>query len=371
MTEILTRRQAMMLALVVCFGLGLLGYGLFAIGDQQQLWHGQYVINMKLANAGGLDLGTRVRIQGVQAGQVVAIEQPEQRGGSLLVKMRLDGRCKILLGADAYGEVKTEGLLGGKVIDIVPGSPGSDTLAEYSVIPGTVESLSDDLKKLANDSQATLADLRGLTGKLKTLSERSEKAVQEVEGLANDLREGKGTLGSEVLSTMKQVRESSQTVQNGFDAMKHLPFVGKHVDATTKTLVRPGMDKFVGVFAESELFHEGRSVFHPEGVEKLRTWAARHVPNTKLAGSDVVIVAYTDQNYPDSKAAEILTQEQADAVKTYLIDHHDIHKLGTFSRRNVQAIGMGNKSAPGVPPSPPLPLRRIEVILFAPAGTLS
>lgn len=371
MTEILTRRQALMLAIVVCLGLGLLGYGLFAIGDQQQLWHGTFEINMKLANAGGLDVGTRVRIQGVQAGQVVAIEQPLQRGGNLLVKLRLDGRCKTLLGEDAHGDVKTEGLLGGKVIDIVPGSPGAELLAEHAIIPGTVDSLSDDIKKLASDSQATLADLRGLATNLKSLSDRGEKAVREVEGLASDLREGKGALGSEVLSTVKQVRDSSQAVQNGFDAMKHLPIVGKHVDPYTKVLVRPGMDKFVGVFAESELFHDGRSVFHPEGVERLRAWAARHIPNTKLAGSEVVIVVYTDPNYPDGKAADILTQEQAEAVKTYLIDHHEVHKLGTFSRRTVQAIGMGNKSAPGIPVSPPLPLRRIEVILFAPAGSFS
>jgi phospholipid/cholesterol/gamma-HCH transport system substrate-binding protein len=357
MTEILSRRQAWLLALVVLIGLGLLGYGLFAIGDQQQLWHGQFHISMKLPNAGGLETGTRVRIQGVQAGQVVAIEQPAFRGGDLLVKLRLDGACRKLLGDDARGEVKTEGLLGGKVIDIIPGSPGADLLVENAIIPGQIDSLNEDLKKL--------------TGDLRTLSERGEKAIKEVEGLAGDLREGKGALGSEVLSTLKQVRDSSQSMQNGFDAMKHLPIVGKHVDPYTKLLVRPGMDKFVGVFAESEIFHDGRSVFHPEGVEKLRAWAALHVPNTKLAGSEVVIVAYTDPNYPDSKAAEILTQEQAEAVKTYLIDHHDIHKLGTFSRRNVQAIGMGNKTAPGIPVSPPLPLRRIEIILFAPAGTLS
>ena len=357
MTEILSRRQAWLLALVVLIGLGLLGYGLFAIGDQQQLWHGQFHISMKLPNAVGLEAGTRVRIQGVQAGQVVGIEQPAFRGGDLLVKLRLDGSCRKLLGDDARGEVKTEGLLGGKVIDIIPCSPGADLLVENAIIPGQVDSLNDDLKKLAGD--------------LRSLSERGEKAVKEVEGLASDLREGKGVLGSEVLSTLKQVRDSSQSMQNGFDAMKHLPIVGKHVDPYTKLLVRPGMDKFVGVFAESEIFHDGRSVFHPEGVEKLRAWAALHIPNTKLAGSEVVIVAYTDPNYPDSKAAEILTQEQAEAVRTYLTDHHDIHKLGMFSRRSVQAIGMGNKTAPGIPTSPPLPLRRIEIILFAPAGTLS
>lgn len=371
MTEILTRRQAWLLALVVCLGLGLLGYGLFSIGDQQQLWHDTYAISIKIANAGGLDVGTRVRIQGVQAGQVTGIDQPVQRGGDLLVKLRLDGKTRTLLGTDARAEVKTEGLLGGKVIDILPGSPGAALLAEQSIIPGVVDSLNDDIKRLANESQETLVDLRKLAVSLKQLSERGEKAVQEVEGLTQDLRQGKGALGGEVLGTIRQMRDTSQSVQQGFDAMKHLPIVGKHIDPYTKLLVRPGMDKIVGTFAESELFHEGRSVFHPEGVERLRSWAAKNVPGTKLPGSEFVIVAYTDPSYVDNKAADILTQEQADAVKTYLVDHHDIHKLGTFSRRTVQSIGMGTRISPGISPSPPLPLRRIEVILFAPAGTLS
>lgn len=357
MTEILNRRQAGLLALAVIVGLVLLGYGLFAIGDQQQLWHGRYEINVQLPNAGGLDIGTRVRIQGVQAGQVTAIDQPAQRGGTLHVKLRLDGKARKLLGEDAYAVVINEGLLGGKVIDINPGSPGAELLAEHATIPGQMDNLNDDLKRLTND--------------LRTLSARGEKAIKEVESLAHDLREGRGLLGQEVLSTLKQVRDSSQSLQNGFDAMKHLPLVGKHVDPYTKLLVRPGMDKLVAVFTEDDLFHEGRSVFHPEGVEKLRSWAVQNIPQTKLAGSEVVIVAYADPQFPDSKSAEILTQEQAEAVKTYLSDHHGIHKLGTFSRRTVQAIGMGTKGAPGSPHSPPLPLRRIEVIFFAPAGTLS
>jgi phospholipid/cholesterol/gamma-HCH transport system substrate-binding protein len=371
MTDLLSKRQAWLLALVVCLAIGLFGYGLFSIGSQQQLWHGSYHLTMQVGNAAGLEVGTRVRIQGVQAGQVVAIEPPAQRGGFLLVKLRLDGQSRTLLGTDARAEVKAEGLLGGKVIDIAPGSPGAELLAEGSIIPGTVDSLNDDLKKLASESQATLSDLRNLAGNLQKLSERGEKAVREVEGLASDLREGKGALGSEVVGTLRQVKDASQSMQQGFDAMKHLPLVGKHVDPHTKVLVRPGMDKVVAIFAETEIFHEGRSVFHPEGVEKLRQWAATHVPGSKFAGTEFVIVAYSDPNTIDGKAAEILTQEQADAVKTYLCDHHSIHKISAWRSRSVQAIGMGTRASPGIPASPPLPLRRIEVILFAPAGTLS
>ncbi|HMO36206.1 MAG TPA: hypothetical protein PKA06_09190, partial [Gemmatales bacterium] len=171
--------------------------------------------------------------------------------------------------------------------------------------------------------------------------------------------------------TIRQMRDSSQSVQLGFDAMKHLPIVGKHVDAHTRLLVRPGMDKMVAIFSESELFHEGRSVFHPEGIQRLKAWAESQSSSTKIEGSEFVIVAYPDFHAHDSKAAEILTTEQADAVKTYLMDHHSIQKLGAFSRRAVQTLGMGTKASPAVPASAALPARRIEIILFAPAGTLS
>ncbi|MBL8823730.1 MAG: MCE family protein [Planctomycetia bacterium] len=371
MTEVLSRKQAWLFAAAVVIGLLLFAFGLFSIGDKQQLWNGTFNITMKVGNAAGLEPGTRVRIQGVPAGQVASIEQPVQRGGDLLVTLKLDGRCRALLGQDARAEIKPEGLLGGKVIDIFPGSPGSETLAEHAIIPGREDSLADDLKKLASESHQTLEDVRKLSEHMKSLSVRSEKAVKEIEGLTSDLREGKGVLGQEVLSTIKQVRDTSQSVQFGFDAMKQLPLVGKHVDPNTKLLVRPGMDKVVGVFTEAELFHEGRSVFHPEGVEQLRAWAAKTLPGTKLSGSEVVIVSYTDPNYPDQRAAEILTQEQAEAIRTYLTDHHGIHKTGTFSRRTVHAIGMGTRVAPGMTASPSTPLRRIEIIIFAPAGTLS
>lgn len=371
MTESLRRGQALLLGLVVVLALALVAGGLFAVGDHQQLWHGGYVVYVRLPGAGGLDLGSRVRVQGVNAGQVVALEQAAERGGDIVVTLRLDGRFRTRLGTDARAEVKNEGLLGTKVVDIVPGSPAADALAENAVIPGTVESLSDDLRRLSAEGEKTMQDARVLAGRLKNLSERSEKAVTELEGLTYDLREGEGPLGREVLAAIRQVRESSQTVNNSFDALKKLPLVGKHIDENVKLLVRPGYDKAVGVFSETELFHEGRSVFHPEGVERLRQWAEANLPKSKLKGSEVVIVAYADPNYPDPRAADLLTQEQAEAVKTYLSDHHDVHKLSYFSRRPVTALGMGTKAAPGVPVSPPLPLRRIEIIVFAPAGTLS
>src|SRR5215203_1632733 len=98
MMESLRRGQAILLGLVVVVGLALVGGGLFTVGDHHQLWHGTYVVNVKLPNAGGLDVGSRVRVQGVNAGQVVAVEQPTARGGEIIIRLRLDGRFRTQIG---------------------------------------------------------------------------------------------------------------------------------------------------------------------------------------------------------------------------------------------------------------------------------
>src|SRR4051794_33991002 len=128
MTNPLPRGQALALGAIVVAGLGLAAAGLFAVGDRQQLWQRPFYVQVKLPNAGGIEVGSRVRVQGVNAGQVDAIQEPAVRGGDVVLRLRLDARYQNLLGSDARAEVRSEGLIGGKVVEIAPGSPTADPL---------------------------------------------------------------------------------------------------------------------------------------------------------------------------------------------------------------------------------------------------
>jgi phospholipid/cholesterol/gamma-HCH transport system substrate-binding protein len=70
----------------------------------------------------------------------------------------------------------------------------------------------------------------------------------------------------------------------------------------------------------------------------------------------------------DERSAQILTEEQAEAVKNYLIAQHRVNRLGWWSSRNVLALGMGTRPPPngagGNKSS--APARRVEVIVFIP-----
>ena len=53
----------------------------------------------------------------------------------------------------------------------------------------------------------------------------------------------------------------------------------------------------------------------------------------------MVIAAFTD-DARDPDLAQILTQEQADAVRKYLVAKHGIDSAGWFSSRKVAAVGL-------------------------------
>ncbi len=79
-----------------------------------------------------------------------------------------------------------------------------------------------------------------------------------------------------------------------------------------------------------------------------------------------MIAAYTDAGR-DKDLAVVLTQEQAEAVRQYLVDRHAIQSAGWFKTRKVAAVGFGGHTPRTLVPEPAkLPARRIEIILFTP-----
>ena len=99
-----------------------------------------------------------------------------------------------------------------------------------------------------------------------------------------------------------------------------------------------------------DLFEAGRAVLTPAGqarLDEIARWC-------KYAGqptSQIVIAAYTD-DVRNRELAEILTQEQADTVRKYLVDKHAVQSAGWFKTRKVAAVGFGTQAPPTLDPCP-------------------
>lgn len=343
MSRSLSRLQAVLLGLVVLTGLGLAAAGLFAIGNRQWLWADTFHIQAGFRQVRGVEVGTRVRVQGIEAGEVVAVLPPATPGGDVLLRLRVDGKLRHLIRADATAQIVGEGMIGGKVVELTPGSATAAVVQDNATI--------------AARPAAELTDL-----------------LAQVDGTLQEVRKGQGTLGKlikddepyrEFLALVRQGRSTLSSIQQDADAIKDMPIVRGYVKDAHKLLVRPDCERNRQWFKEADLFEPGAAVLTAQGrqrLDELVPW----LDGLKHNGSEVVISAYAAPEQ-EQRIALTLSQKQSEAVVAYLKDHHAVQKMGWFTRRKVTPIGLGT-SPPPVPDKDPLPAPRVEVSVFVPQG---
>jgi phospholipid/cholesterol/gamma-HCH transport system substrate-binding protein len=333
--------QAVLLGGVVVLGLALGLIGLFAIGSRNWPWNEPYHLRAGFARVAGIEPGTRVRVQGVDAGEVESIEFPEQPGGPILLRLRLDRKLRGLIRSDATAQILGEGLVGGKTIEIDPGQAAAP-LADDSLLASKPTPELTDVLAQVNSALRDIKDSQGTFGKL----------VRDPEAYAA------------LVSLLQQSHDTMRTIQQDADAIKRLPLLRGYVEDATALLVRPDCERNRQVFAEAELFEPGRAVLTAQGkqrLDELAPWLA----GLKHKGSEVVVVAYADPKGERGSHVQALTRQQSDAICNYLKDHHAVQKTGWFSSRKVTSLGMGT-CPPPAPEKEPLPPARVEVVVFVP-----
>lgn len=341
MSRSLSRLQAVLLGLVILAALGLAGFGLHAVGSRQWLWSDMFHVQVGFRAIKGVEVGTRVRVQGVEAGEVVDIQLPSNPGRDVVLRLQLHGRFRPLIRSDAVAQIVNESMVGGKVIEVNPGSDSAEPVREGALI--------------ASRASPELSDVLG-----------------QVEGVLQEVRDGKGSLGkllsddglhSSLTQLTQQGKGTLAAIQQDAEAIREMPIIRSYVKDAHKLLVRPDCEANRQVFGESELFEPGHSVLTAQGKQQLD----RLVPwleGLKHKGSEVVIASYANPA-AEARTALTLTQKQSEAVAAYLKDHHAVQKMGLMSRRPVTPIGLGT-APPPVTPKEKLPTPRVEVIVFVP-----
>lgn len=348
MSRTLSRSQALVLGAIVLLGLALATTGLFAIGSRG--WFGQDPLHVRVGfrEIRGVEVGTRVRIQGIDAGEVVAILPPESPDHPVILRLALKSEYRRLVRSSSTVQIVSEGMLGGKVLEIHRGQPK----------PGQHDELAVEDALLESEAGTELADVLG-------------QVKQTLQGIQN----GDGTLGKlardpkaydALLDLLHQGRDTMASIGQGADAVKHMPLVRDYVEDASSLLVRPSCERNRQCFAEDQLFEPGRAVLTAQGRERLDQLAP-WLEGLKHKGSEVVIAAYADPKKMAAVPAQALTRQQSEAVCDYLKKQHSIQKMGWFSSRKVTPLGQGIHPPP-VPERESLPPARIEVLVFVPQG---
>jgi phospholipid/cholesterol/gamma-HCH transport system substrate-binding protein len=339
----LSALQALVLgsAVLACLVVGSLG--LFSIGTRHWLWSDTFHLRAGFRQIQGVEIGTRVRVLGKEAGEVEVIELPAEPSGPIVLHLRLDGRLRHLVRADASAQIVAEGMVGGKAIELSPGSDSADAISDNALIASRPSTELTDMLAQVNTTLQRIGQGEGSIGKLV----KEDDAYQELLKL---LRQGRGTMAS---------------LKQNADALKGMPLVRNYVQDPYKELIRPDCERNRQWFPEADLFEPGHAVLTTQGrkhLDELAPW----LEGLKHKGSEVVVAAYADPA-ADADVARTLTQKQSEAVCDYLVNQHAAQKLGWFSRRKVVALGCGT-DAPPVPDKEPLPVPRVEVLVFVPQG---
>src|SRR5215467_13776500 len=121
--------------LFVIGGLLLFGIGMFVIGDRHQAFARHTEYYSEFVNLAGMANGAKVRVAGMDAGQVLTIDVPDSPSSRFRVKWRIDTKLRGLVREDSVATIGTEGIVGGTYLSVRPGSAQAAEASELATIP--------------------------------------------------------------------------------------------------------------------------------------------------------------------------------------------------------------------------------------------
>lgn len=200
----------------------LVGLVIFVIGQQTQLFAPKTKVQVLLPNVQGLKVGAPVWLSGVVVGAVseIAFTAPET-ARQILITLKIRTSAAARLGPDARISIKTQGLLGERYVDIVPGTEqglpkgpikGESAITLDQVVQEAYSSF-ERLGQLADRMESG----QGTMGRLMQDSTLYDHLVQLTDALQQTsvaMTKGKGTL-AKLLSDPRLYNEMLALTREG------------------------------------------------------------------------------------------------------------------------------------------------------------
>ena len=202
-------------------GLLLFAAGLFLIGDRRMLFTDTVDIYAEFQEIASLDRGAKVRVAGMDAGEVREIRVPGGPTGKFRINMRVRRDLHPLIRLDSVASIQNDGLVGNKFVQIQTGSDGSPQVPEHGTIQSREPVDVADLMEMMSDTivtvNAMLVDIKGrvdealvalsatasdaqvlmkdLGGDVRGIMASAQKIGTDLKLIVSNVREGRGTVG--------------------------------------------------------------------------------------------------------------------------------------------------------------------------------
>ncbi len=173
--------------LLILVALAVLSISVFLVGDTGYVFGERYRLVTLVRSASGLVPGAAVQLAGQTVGQVADISfiAPENRPASreaVAIWLAINVDVQDQIRSDSRAQVRTQGLLGDRLIDIRPGSPDARVLQPGDTV---LSAASLDYEELLAEGAEAVGDLASV--------------ARNLSDLTRGLLEGQGTLGQLVV----------------------------------------------------------------------------------------------------------------------------------------------------------------------------
>lgn len=156
------------LGLFTVSGLAFLVLTLYLIGRNQQLFRSTIQVKVYFKNAGGVVPGNNVRYAGIQAGTVKSVKLINDT--TIEFQLLLDKKTSAHILNNSIAAIGTEGLIGNKVVNILPGSGTASPIQDGDLL----------LAKKTSDTEAMLETLSQTNQNALLLSTELVKTITRI-----------------------------------------------------------------------------------------------------------------------------------------------------------------------------------------------
>jgi phospholipid/cholesterol/gamma-HCH transport system substrate-binding protein len=238
------REREVMVGLFVLVAIAIGLTLLFTMTDAA-MFRGRYIITTEVPDAGGIRRGDPVQMRGVNIGRILRFRIQKD---SVTIELEIEGEYPIP--SDSKVALKSAGMLGGMVADVVPGS-SSTRLRGGDRIQGSTEvALMNTAKAVADDAQTVLKRMQNtlneetVAGIQRTVG-NMQKGTSEVDALAKDLR----TIAAEQRGELKTLTASLRSAAQGVEKATTRPELERSI--ARLDAISAEMEKATGSFTRA------------------------------------------------------------------------------------------------------------------------
>lgn len=171
------------LGIFVSAGFVLFILGIYLIGQKQNLFTSTFQINGIFKDVSGLLVGNNVRFSGINVGIIESIQQVTD--STVKVNMVINEDTRKFIKKNAIAIIGSDGLMGNKIMLIVPGPAGEKEISNNDII-----------------QTAQTVNMDEILLNLKTTTGNAAVITADLAAIMSNISNGKGTIGKLFMDTV-------------------------------------------------------------------------------------------------------------------------------------------------------------------------